>query len=390
VSTTLVDAAGNSASTTTSFSVLPSGNGFYVAQSEPVRVLDTRHGTGTANAGKVDGAVVVDLSSRLPASASAAVLNLTALQSTGSGYVVAYPFGTSRPPTSNLNVATGQTQANEAIVAMPADGSRRVVLFANTGDVHLVADLVGSFASAPTAGAGSITTGTPVRVLDTRRTATPVRSGSFDVPLPADAVPAGATSVVLNVTVVGAQQPGYLVVHAGGTSKPPVSNVNYVPGVTQANEVFTRVSADRTVRVYLSGAASVIVDLVGVVRPVAAGTDQVLVPLSAPERVYDSRRGSGPVGPGTGTIDLTSAPEGATGVLLNLTGLQATHGMYVAAFPAGTSWPGTSNLNLAPGLTKANAVMTGIDEQGQVSLRVGGPAGSKTHLVVDVVGYLVG
>src|SRR5688572_7764071 len=61
----------------------------FTAQS-PVRVLDTRTGGGAVGA---DGTVTLNLAARVPASATAVVLNVTAVAPTALTYVTVYPGG---------------------------------------------------------------------------------------------------------------------------------------------------------------------------------------------------------------------------------------------------------------------------------------------------------
>lgn len=111
--------------------------GGYVAQT-PARLLDTRLGSGPIGGGSA-------ITLHLPpgaATAGAVAINLTVTGPTGRGYITAYPSGTARPTSSNLNFLTGQTVAGLAIVPVGADGT--VTLYnGSPGSVQLVADLEG-------------------------------------------------------------------------------------------------------------------------------------------------------------------------------------------------------------------------------------------------------
>src|SRR5262245_46344959 len=80
---------------------------------QPERVLDTRSGLG-ANAGPLVAGV--ELAVAVPAASSAgatsAVLNLTATDAAGDGWLKAYPCGEAQPATSSLNFTPGRTSAN--------------------------------------------------------------------------------------------------------------------------------------------------------------------------------------------------------------------------------------------------------------------------------------
>jgi len=132
-------------------------SGYFVASSgfqpiTPGRLLDTRsngvtvdgagQGGGPLGAGTV---VQVQVTGRVgvPSTAVAAVLNITATQGAGTGYVTAYPCGTTPPTASSLNFTAGATVPNGVIVKIGTSG--RVCLFVSNG-TQLIADLNGWFA----------------------------------------------------------------------------------------------------------------------------------------------------------------------------------------------------------------------------------------------------
>ena len=114
-----------------------------------------------------------------------------------------------------------------------------------------------------------------------------------------------------------------------------------------------------------------------------------------PARVLDTRKGIGtggvvaPVGPGksiqmkiggTGTI-----PADATAVALNLTETGPTSDGDVVAYPTGSAFPPTSNLNYVKGQTKAANVVVALGTGGAVTLT--NTSNGTVHLVADVTGY---
>jgi len=111
--------------------------------------------------------------------------------------------------------------------------------------------------------------------------------------------------------------------------------------------------------------------------------------LPAPVRAYDSRGTGGPIGAGQErTVDLSVAvPEGASGVLANLTATNAAALGYLAVFAYGVTWPGNSSLNFAPDLDLANSVTSAISADRQVTVRGGGGPGAEADFIIDVVGY---
>ncbi len=109
------------------------------------RKLDTRFPgplTGKFQAGKTR---TLTLSPELPAGAAAALLNVTVTDTVGSGFLIVYPAGTTRPGTSNINwFGSGQTIANNATVAVSAGGA--VQIYCGGGgapQAHVIVDLLG-------------------------------------------------------------------------------------------------------------------------------------------------------------------------------------------------------------------------------------------------------
>jgi hypothetical protein len=122
--------------------------GMFVALS-PSRVLDTRTGNGATGPVAAYGTVNLAVNGRggMPASAVAGVVvNLTATDTTRSGFVTVYPSGTSMPLASNLNYVSGQTIPNLVFVK---DGSNGRISITNnsSGALNLVADIAGYFNS---------------------------------------------------------------------------------------------------------------------------------------------------------------------------------------------------------------------------------------------------
>ncbi len=76
-------------------------------------------------------------------------------------------------------------------------------------------------------------------------------------------VPVAAAGVVVNVTAVAPDGPGYLLVDRCTNPRPVASSVNYVADVTVPNEVVSRLSTDGSLCVFTLRAADVLVDVVG-------------------------------------------------------------------------------------------------------------------------------
>jgi N-acetylneuraminic acid mutarotase len=120
---------------------------------------------------------------------------------------------------------------------------------------------------------GSFHTVTPCRVLDTRDVGgptlgTPIACGtgrSFAVVGGECGVPSSATAVSLNLTGTGSTAPGNLRLYPAGSAVPPVSALNYVRGITRANNAIAALGADGRISVLCSpsGSTHVILDVNG-------------------------------------------------------------------------------------------------------------------------------
>jgi hypothetical protein len=135
-----------------------------VSVMQPVRVLDTRTGTGAIAHPLVPGA---PLHLALPTTAASVIFNLTAVNATGYGWVRVWSCDQPEPTTSALNVSPGRAAANAVVV----QNSNQGTCFDSSVAVDLIADLSGSFS-----GGLDFTATSPNRVLDTRVTNTPLRA----------------------------------------------------------------------------------------------------------------------------------------------------------------------------------------------------------------------
>ncbi|WP_431679726.1 PKD domain-containing protein [Kitasatospora sp. KL5] len=110
----------------------------------PVRLTDTRYDNTKQPLGP--GAQLnlpVAGTHGAPADATAAVLNVTATQPTNPGYLTVWPDLTTRPNTSNLNLAPGVTIPNHVTTPLGTNGRANIYNF--SGNTHVVADLAGWF-----------------------------------------------------------------------------------------------------------------------------------------------------------------------------------------------------------------------------------------------------
>jgi hypothetical protein len=259
----------------------------------PTRAIDTRPGqTGYAEAefggsgrttpigqGQSISVQIAGLGG-VPADATAAVVNLTAVTPTSSGYLTLYPDGSTRPLASTINF-NRQTIANLALVPIGPGG--RIRIFNNFGNTHVAVDVVGTFR--PGLGAGYVALDPPTRQLSTI-TGTGLRLG----PLTSggthklrvgryDGVPADALAVSMSVAVIKPTGSGYLTVYPGTQARPNASNINFTSGVLLANAVVAGLGTDGTVAFTNSfGSTNVIADLAGYFIDPASQPVPLLVP----------------------------------------------------------------------------------------------------------------
>ncbi|MEJ8643265.1 PKD domain-containing protein [Streptomyces sp. MS1.HAVA.3] len=155
----------NQAQVVNAFQVMTAGSDF--VPYTPTRLLDTRNGTGAAQ-GKVapygSTRVKVGGNGAIPEGVTAVALNVTVTNPTSAGHITAFPEGTERPTTSNVNFEAGESVPNLVIVPVGKNG---YVELANRGAdaVDLIADVTGYFTRTEAAG---YTPMTPARFVDTR------------------------------------------------------------------------------------------------------------------------------------------------------------------------------------------------------------------------------
>lgn len=374
----------------------------------PQRILDTRGSLGGHN-GKLGGGQTMTLSvvgtGGIPQAHVAAVLvNVTALNNPGSGYLTLYQTGSARPSISSLDYPAQQPTSNEAIVPVGADGTVSIYNYASGGTDVLV-DTEG-WVSDVSAGAGvaSVQTGQPTRVLDTRTT-----TGGHKVSLTngqsigvqvggVGGIPTGVSAVFADIIAVpAAGSGGFLTAYAGG-ARPQVSNVNFAAGAVVSTMSLVPLNSNGTMSIYNGSTnTNVVVDVMGWVSGGDPTTDAGLQ-ATTPTRVLDTRTTVGghnaPVSGGQ-TLDVpvlgkAGIPNsGVAGVVVHITGAGATSSTYLKAFGSGYSENGVNTngslLNEAAGAAISNTTVVPVGANGAIS--VYNYTGS-TNVIVDVQGWI--
>ena len=379
----------------------PSVPGAFVAVA-PQRLLDTRKGVGGSGPVVKSGTVHLQVTGRggVPATGvSAVVMNVTVTAPSGSGYITAYPDGTSLPTASNLNFVKGQTVPNLVTVKVGTNG-KVALRNGSGGTVQLIADVAGYYLDGAPSVPGAFVAVAPQRLLDTRKgvggSGPVVKSGTVHLQVTGrGGVPAtGVSAVVMNVTVTAPSGSGYITAYPDGTSLPTASNLNFVKGQTVPNLVTVKVGTNGKValRNGSGGTVQLIADVAGYYLDGAPSVPGAFVAV-APQRLLDTRKGVGGSGPvvKSGTVHLQVTGRGgvpATGVsavVMNVTVTAPSGSGYITAYPDGTSLPTASNLNFVKGQTVPNLVTVKVGTNGKVALRNG--SGGTVQLIADVAGY---
>jgi glucose/arabinose dehydrogenase len=353
----------------------------------PKRLFDSRSGTKPADSATVTVPVVGSgLVPRL--GVTAVVVNVTAVDAAAPGFVTVWPTSTPVPNSSNLNVRTGETAANLVTVSPGLDGT---ISIQTTTSAHLLVDVFGYYTSASSSVDGRfVPLSSPQRVEDTRSGTMPGPGAVHEVTILGSAgVPlTGAEAVILNVTAVEGQSPGFVTVWPSGSPQPEVSNLNLDHvGQTRPNQVIVQAGTSGRISLYTSGGAHLLVDVVGYFTSSdsgAAGTSGLFVPTQ-PGRMLDTRNAS----PASSTkrtdlsvVGQTAVPGGVLAIVANATVVNAAQAGFVTVFPGGQPVPNTSTLNVEAGQTIANHSTT-LVANGGLSLQ----STTQADLLLDLQGY---
>jgi len=286
----------------------------------PQRLLDTRT-TGSRLA--PGGRARVEVAARLGVDATAAVLNVTAVDPSAAGYLSV--VGCSAPPatTSSVNHAAWQTVSNSTIATLDADGAVCVESYAESDVVVDVTGWLGPDAE------GSLVTTAPARLADTRQSGRLAAGDVLQVTLPGDA-PDGVTGAFLNVTAVGPVAAGYLTVYPCAAGRPDTSSLNYAPGDVRPNTAIVD-APDRRVCVFTHAATDVLVDLTGYVAP-----GGLRYQPATPTRLVDTRTVGGKLAPGAVRRVAVGGPSEAAATSLNVTAVDHQRPGYTTVYDCGS------------------------------------------------------
>jgi hypothetical protein len=193
---------------------------------------------------------------------------------------------------------------------------------------------------------------------------------------------AGATAVVLNVTVVGPAAGGHLTAYPDGAAAPNTSNLNFAAGQTIPNTVVVKLGADGYVD--LANASPGTTDLVADVEGYYSVDGSSGYYSIQPTRVLDTRVSKTTLAPGGTTRVYFGSYNSASAVALNVTVADAAKDGHITAYPDGAAEPDTSNVNFSAGQIAQNEAIVRTGADGYVDF-ANASTGS-TDLIVDITG----
>ena len=366
----------------------------------PTRLLDSRSGNGLSGKFKANTARTFQVAGRglVPANAVAVTGNFTVTGQTSGGYASVTPVATNTPTTSSLNFPFGDNRANNVTVVLGPGGKLGAVYKAGAGQTtDFVFDVTGYFLADETGA-----TYTPATRSDCSiRASANGLNGTFKAGTPRTwqitgrgEIPAGATAITANLTVVGQTRAGFVTLGPTATAT-SVDVHDQLPAGRYPRERAHREArgqrhAVRGLHAGAGAATHLVLDVTGYYMADLNGT-----------RFYLSR----PIGPrlalrdrSRGTFKANTArtltvaarvgvPAEAVAVTGNLTVTGPTQLGYMSMTQTTTNTPSTSTLNFPRSDTRANGVTGPLRGSGTVGLVERAGTGATTHLILDITGY---
>jgi SpoIID/LytB domain protein len=351
----------------------------------PVRLVDTRDGTGTARAPLGGGCTLVVRpdAALVGTDATAVAVNITSVDPAAGGFVSAWPCGVDRPFTAVLQPLPGQVVGGAAVVPMGADGS--VCVFSSV-TTDLVIDLTGAFGPSAAARYEPITT---VRLFDSRPSARRLTAGET-VRVGTVGGGRGATgssAVAVTLHLLDATASGFVTAWPCDAPRPLASSANVDRGRSVTNVAMVPVSAAGEVCLYSSTSLHLAVDLDGWFGAAGSTTFRPVTPY----RLIDTRNGTGWSGASARNVDRRIQVAGtgglpATGVravVAQLTAVEPSAAGFVTVHPCLARVPQLSMLRFPARTNVAGLLDTSVSAAGQWCMT----SSAATHLVVDVSGW---
>jgi len=236
----------------------------------------------------------------------------------------------------------------------------------------------------PSGTATKLTAGVPMKIQITGRT----------VPAGYMSVPAGASAITANVTIVKPSAASSVYLGPDPVAHPTAFTINFNKLDVTAYGSTIALNADGSISAtYMaaSGAADMVIDVAGYFTPDGSGGTYHPVP---PARILDSRHANGLSGKFKANVPRTftvwgrgGVLAGATAVTGNLTVTNATGGYAAYIGPAPLAKPLASTVNFVAGQTRANSVTVSLSPTGTLSVTYLSSGKFTADMVFDVSGY---
>ncbi|MFI2711059.1 S1 family peptidase [Micromonospora sp. NPDC018662] len=376
----------------------------YVALAPGGLLLDTRSGTGaTAGLRGADSTTdfpVLGVGGVPTTGVSAVLVDVTAVSPTVNTFLTVFPRGSTQPATSSLNASAGEIISTTQVVRPGPDG--RVSVHNKAGSVHVVVEVHGYF----TTGAGGGLVAVPhTRVVDTRTgTGKIPTNGSRTFTFTGGVVPSGATSVFLDVAVVGATSASFLRAYPEGGAD-STSVLDYVGGVTSQGVTVKLSSAGRATFFNKGPAVDLVISVQGyVTADPSLGADLRTAPAV---QVADTRANGGAPVKAKGELfvnlgDAVGASSGAMGgAILSVTAVGPTGSGFLTVesgqgpfgyTPDGPVVSSQSVANFAAGqVARTTMVMVQLNDadprNSTKSVRILNVSGGTVHVIVTLHGW---
>jgi len=402
--------SGAATSNSASHALATTGLG-YTPLSAPIRIADTRTVAGGGTASPYNGmtlaggtSLTVDVpATDIPATASAVVVNITAINPATGGFLTAYPGGGTNPGTANVTFVAGQTVGDQVTVGLGPDtatsSTQSFTIYNGPtagGKTDFTADLEGYYLPQTATAGSAYTAMPPTRIYDSRTGSgltgagtTLTNGGSDNVTVAGvSGVPATATAVVLNVAITNSTASSFITAFPTGQTQPGTANQNFLANETLSSQVVAGVGTGGAVTIANhAGNVDIVVDVEGFFGA-AGASGSLLTVLGTPARLTDTR----PAGiAGGASASATVQGTGATSGVLSVADIATPGGgNFLTAYPTGQTAPLAATVNYTPGDTSniiENAAYATTSTTGGVSI-LNGPSGASTaNVVVDEDGY---
>ena len=348
----------------------------------PVRLLDTRFGTGGASratAGSTTRVAVSDHTA-ISATATSAVLNVVAVNPSANGYLQITPClnvpVTNR--TASLVFGQGNVIGNSTIAKLDEFGDICVFSLVETDIVIDATAWIGP------AGNSGLHVSTPVRVVDTRISVgldnTLVANTTTRVSL-AGIVPDGSTAAAVNLTAVGAVGPGYITAYPCSARPPQTASLNFESQAARGNNAIVALDSHESFCIYSSTATDLVIDLTGFFAE--SGLEFV---TADPQRLLDTRFGPMLAAGSSIAFKIPAAPNGAHAVAASMviTVVGHTTPGFVTSWSCGKR-PLATAVSASPGAANANGAIAKVTNDARSCLFTSGAS----NLIVDFSGWWV-